>query len=69
MKKIGAVLGMLSLLSLVVTTGAFAADNLPWKLVKGSTFIGADVENPQGENLGDIKDMVIDPLGKPAVSR
>jgi sporulation protein YlmC with PRC-barrel domain len=60
MKKAGAVLGMLSLLSFVVTTGAFAADNLPWKLVKGSTFIGADVENPKGENLGDIKDVVID---------
>ena len=60
MKKVGAVLGMLSLLSVVVTPGAFAADNLPWKLVKGSTFIGADVENPKGEALGDIKDVVID---------
>ena len=47
MKKVGAVLGMVSLLSFVVTTGAFAADNLPWKLVKGSTFLGADVENPR----------------------
>ena len=60
MKKVGAILGLLSLLSVVVTPGAFAADNLPWKLVKGSTFIGADVENPNGEALGEIKDVVID---------
>jgi sporulation protein YlmC with PRC-barrel domain len=60
MKKVGALLSMLSLLSLVVTTGALAAENLPWKLVKGSTFIGSDVENPKGEDLGDIKDVVID---------
>jgi len=61
MKKIGGFLGVLALLSLVCTVGAFAADrDLPWHLVKGSTFIGADVENPQGQNLGDIKDVVID---------
>jgi sporulation protein YlmC with PRC-barrel domain len=60
MKKVGAVLGMLSLLSIVMTTGTFAAEEVPWKLVKGSTFIGSDVENPKGEDLGDIKDVVID---------
>src|SRR5215475_379675 len=60
MKKVGAILGMLCLLSLAVTTGAFAAADVPWKLVKSSTFVGADVENPKGENLGDIKDVVID---------
>jgi sporulation protein YlmC with PRC-barrel domain len=60
MKKAGAILGMLSLLSLVVPTGAFAAADVPWKLVKGSMFIGSDVENPKGEDLGDIKDVVID---------
>jgi len=60
MKKAGAVLGMLCLLSVVVTTGAFAAADVPWKLVKSSTFVGADVENPKGEDLGDIKDVVID---------
>ena len=26
--------------------------------MKGSTFIGADVENPQGQDLGDIKAVV-----------
>src|SRR5262245_31767656 len=60
MKKVGAILGMLCLLSLAVTAGAFAAADVPWKLVKSSTFVGADVENPKGEKLGDIKDMVID---------
>jgi len=61
MKKVGMLLGVVALLSLVCTAGSFAADrDLPWQLVKGSTFIGADVENPQGQNLGDIKDIVID---------
>jgi sporulation protein YlmC with PRC-barrel domain len=55
-----AVIEALSLLSLMVTMGAFAAEDLPWKLVKGSTFIGADIENPKGENLGNIKDVAID---------
>lgn len=59
MKKVGAVLGVISLLSLVCAVGSFAED-LPWTLAKGSAFIGADVKNPQGENLGDIKDIVID---------
>jgi len=61
MKKVGMLLGAVALLSLVCAAGSFAADrDLPWQLVKGSTFIGADVENPQGQNLGDIKDIVID---------
>src|SRR6185295_20340683 len=61
MKKIRGFLGVLALLSLVCAVGAFAADrDLPWHLVKGNTFIGADVRNLQGENLGDIKDIVID---------
>jgi len=61
MKKIGVLLGIISLLSLTVAAGAFAADKeVPWHLIKGSTFIGANVENPQGQNLGDVKDVVID---------
>jgi sporulation protein YlmC with PRC-barrel domain len=61
MKKVGVLLGVVVLLNLVYAAGAFAADrDLPWHLMKGSTFIGADVENPQGQNLGDIKDVVID---------
>jgi hypothetical protein len=61
MKKVGVLLGIISLLSLVCAVGSFAAErDLPWHLMKGSTFIGSDVENPQGQNLGDIKDVVID---------
>jgi sporulation protein YlmC with PRC-barrel domain len=61
MKKIGIALGVLSMLSLMCVVGAFAQDRtLPWQLMKGSMFIGADVENPQGQNLGDIKDIVIE---------
>lgn len=29
--------------------------------LKASSFIGTDVVNPQGDNLGDIKEVVIDP--------
>src|SRR5215510_3795639 len=61
MKKIGAFLSVISLLSMVWAAGAFAADKeVPWQLIKGSTFIGGNVENPQGQNLGEVKDVVID---------
>src|SRR5438309_3976352 len=61
MKKIGVFLGVMALLSLAYAVGSFAQNReLPWNLIRGNTFIGADVENPQGQNLGDIKDMVID---------
>ncbi len=32
--------------------------------ILGSKLIGMDVKNPQGENLGEIKDIVIDSTGK-----
>jgi sporulation protein YlmC with PRC-barrel domain len=61
MKKVGVFLGVIALLSLACAAGSFAQDrDLPWNLLKGNTFIGADVQNPQGQNLGDIKDVVID---------
>jgi sporulation protein YlmC with PRC-barrel domain len=61
MKKVGAFLGVIALLSLACAAGSFAQDReLPWNLIRGNTFIGANVENPQGQNLGDIKDIVID---------
>ena len=61
MKKVGVLLGVIALLSLACAAGSFAQDReLPWSLIRGNTFIGADVENPQGQNLGDIKDVVID---------
>ena len=59
MKKVRVFLASIALLSLVFVTPSFAQD-VPWSLMKGSTFIGADVENPQGQDLGDIKDVVID---------
>ena len=32
--------------------------------ILGSNFIGLEVENPQGENLGAVKDIMIDSTGK-----
>jgi len=60
MKKIVAIVGFISLLSVWFTAGAWAAEEMSWHLIRGNTFIGADVENPQGQDLGDIKDIVID---------
>src|SRR5215813_6485176 len=61
MKKVGALLGVIALLGLTCAAGAFAQNReLPWNLIRGNTFIGANVENPQGQNLGDVKDLVID---------
>jgi len=61
MKNIGVFLGVIALLNLACAVGSFAQDReLPWNLIRGNTFIGADVQNPQGQNLGDIKDIVID---------
>jgi sporulation protein YlmC with PRC-barrel domain len=53
-----------SLLSLLLVTMAVAAPNLSSNMHRGSKLIGADVENPQGENLGDIKDIVLDQDGR-----
>src|SRR5215475_2395890 len=61
MKKVAALFGVIALLSLTCAAGSFAQNReLPWNLIRGNTFIGANVENPQGQNLGDIKDIVID---------
>jgi sporulation protein YlmC with PRC-barrel domain len=61
MKKVRVFLGVITLLSLACAVGSFAQDReLPWNLIRGNTFIGANVENPQGQNLGEIKDVVID---------
>jgi hypothetical protein len=61
MKKVGVFLGVIALLSLACAAGSFAQDReLPWNLIRGNMFVGANVENPQGQNLGDIKDIVID---------
>ena len=31
-------------------------------VVKASNIVGKDVRNPQGESLGDIKEIVVDPM-------
>jgi len=55
---------MLAMSSLLWTTIAVAAPNLADNLYRGSKLIGADVDNPQGERLGDIKDVVFDAQGR-----
>ena len=52
---------VLALCSLLLATGAFAAKDERADIYRASKVIGADVENPQGEKLGDIKDVVFDP--------
>ena len=52
---------MLALGSLLLATVAFAAKDERADIYRASKVIGADVENPQGEKLGDIKDVVFDP--------
>src|SRR5262245_28438598 len=56
---------MIALCSLLLATASFAATpKLSDNLYRGSKLIGADVENPQGKNLGDIKDVVMDTQGQ-----
>jgi sporulation protein YlmC with PRC-barrel domain/Cu/Ag efflux protein CusF len=53
---------MAALLSLLFATAAIAEQSPnTGSMYRGSKLIGADVENRQGEDLGDIKDVVIDP--------
>ena len=60
--KTGAV--TLALGGLLCTTVVFAAPNMADNLYRGSKLIGADVENAQGESLGDIKDVVFNSRGQ-----
>jgi hypothetical protein len=55
---------LLALVSLLLTTAVWAAPNLADNLYRGSQLIGAQVDNPQGESLGDIKDVVFDNSGR-----
>jgi sporulation protein YlmC with PRC-barrel domain len=52
---------LLVLTSLLLTTAAFAANDERADIYRASKIIGADVENPQGEKVGDIRDIVLDP--------
>jgi sporulation protein YlmC with PRC-barrel domain len=52
---------MLALTGLLLTTVALAAKDERADIYRTSKVIGAAVENPQGEKLGDIRDIVLDP--------
>src|SRR2546421_105655 len=51
----------LALCSLLLAPVVFAAQPKTLDVYRASKLIGADVENPRGDNLGDIKDIVLDP--------
>src|SRR5919197_755768 len=51
----------LAMASLLLATVAFAAKDERADIYRASKIIGADVENTQGEKLGDIRDVVFDP--------
>lgn len=48
----------------LLTTMAVAQPKMAGDLHRGSKLIGADVENPQGEDLGDVHDVVFDSQGR-----
>jgi PRC-barrel domain len=55
-------LGIIALLGLALAAPVPAADQaLPWQLRMGSAIIGSKIKNPQGQNLGNIHDLVIHP--------
>jgi sporulation protein YlmC with PRC-barrel domain len=54
----------ISLCSLLLAPVAFAAPEMASDLHRTSKLVGADVENQQGEDLGDIKDIVLDSQGQ-----
>lgn len=56
---------MLAVGSLLFATASFAATpKLSEDLYRADKIIGANVENPQGKNLGDVKDIVLDSQGR-----
>jgi sporulation protein YlmC with PRC-barrel domain len=60
--KMPGILTAITLMSLLVAVPVCAADAIqPWQLRMSSNIIGSNIKNLRGENLGDIKDMVINP--------
>jgi len=56
---------MLAVCSMLFAMASFAATpKLSEDLYRADKIIGASVENPQGKNLGDIKDIVLDTQGR-----
>jgi sporulation protein YlmC with PRC-barrel domain len=65
MQKTGIFLGMISLLSLLLTLSAFAQQStsttLPGLLLSTESILGSEIKDPQGEGVGKIKQLMIDP--------
>jgi sporulation protein YlmC with PRC-barrel domain len=71
MRKAIASVTVFAAVALLLTAGALAQMSTPspesrpsvqmGKEWLGSKLIGADIKNQQGENLGEIKDLIIDP--------
>jgi sporulation protein YlmC with PRC-barrel domain len=59
MKKFGIVLGIVALLGMAYV--ARAAPDAPWNVQSTSSIVGSTVETRQGEKIGDITDLVVDP--------
>jgi sporulation protein YlmC with PRC-barrel domain len=78
--KVYSALAVMAITTMMVTSPCFATDKEKTTTkgtqskevatmkggysILGSKLIGMDVKNPQGENLGEIKDIVIDSTGK-----
>ena len=61
MKTIG-LLGAMCLFSLLFIVPLHVADSAqPWQLRLGTTIIGSNVQNLQGKDLGNIKELVVNP--------
>jgi sporulation protein YlmC with PRC-barrel domain len=58
--KTSTAMGVVAVISMLMVAVATAQPNINPTMHRGSKLIGADVENPQGQDLGDIKDVVID---------
>jgi sporulation protein YlmC with PRC-barrel domain len=58
--KMSTAMGVMVVISMLVSAAAIAQPSMNPSMHRGSKLIGADVENPQGQDLGDIKDVIID---------
>jgi sporulation protein YlmC with PRC-barrel domain len=65
MQKMGIYLGLILPLSLLFTMGAFAQQStsttLPGLLMSTESILGSDLKDPQGKDVGKIKQLMIDP--------
>jgi sporulation protein YlmC with PRC-barrel domain len=65
MKKRGIFLGMIFLLSLLLTLSAVAQQStsttLPGLLLSTESILGSNIKDPQGEEVGEVKQLMIDP--------